>query len=52
MLVTEKITKFCIIVCNLVMTKIQLKFPTQGRESSTVCSRGDQQVYGIAGCAE
>jgi len=23
---------------------------TQGGESSTVCSRGDQQVYGIEGC--
>jgi len=25
---------------------------TQGRQSSTVCSRGDQQVYSIGGCTE
>jgi len=25
---------------------------TQKRESSTVCSRADQQVYGIGGCTE
>jgi len=25
---------------------------TQGRQSNTVCSRGDQQVYGIGGCTE
>ena len=25
---------------------------TQGRQSSTVCCRGDQQVYGIGGCTE
>jgi len=25
---------------------------TQGRESSTVCSRGNEQVYGTGGCTE
>jgi len=25
---------------------------TQGRQSSTVCSIGDQQAYGIGGCTE
>jgi len=25
---------------------------TQGRQSSTVCSRGDRQVHGIGGCTE